>query len=98
MAITQAATWSIAHHQKRSVTLYAKIQHTYNMRMFQTSNCSCFCTKEFTRSAIYLEVEHFDDSLGTKVNMLAQINHGKAFSPQKTEESIVSHLLIQMIA
>src|SRR5713101_1194621 len=92
VALTQRATRSVVHHQKRNASLQAEVQYTHNVGMYQASNGACLSTKLLHILVYEGYTEHLDGRWCPKMNMLAQIDFGEAPTAQQAGETIVAQL------
>src|SRR5260370_42670189 len=83
----------ILYHQKRSTILHCKIQHSHNVRMRETCKRLCFLHEAGGVLFAELCIENFEGGGGFKVDMLAQVDLGKASLAKESSQAIVAQLL-----
>src|SRR5207244_2649245 len=89
--------WIIAHKQIRSFTFDTKIQNSYDVGMFKTSNCACFGAELFHIIAGQLSVQYFNCSLRIQMKVFSQVYFGEPSLSQQPYDAIVAKLLSHAI-
>src|SRR5690348_12397716 len=99
MAGTQRAARSIVHDQIRLSFLlfYSEVQHMDNVGMLKLDQRERLLTKALYISSAQARMQHFDGGLGFKMDVLRQIDPGKAASAQQARQAIVAQLLSHTI-
>src|SRR2546425_10063080 len=93
MSLAEGALRSILHHQKRRAILYCKIEDTHNMWVGQENQSLCFLQKGFGTLVLEERVKNFEGGVTFKVDMLSQIDFGKASASQEPKQAVVTQLL-----
>src|SRR6266852_4549189 len=94
MTLAERPMRSILYHQKRgTIILHCKIQHAHNVRMRETCQRLCFLHKAGGVLFAELCVKDFEGSEGFEVDMLAQVDLGKASLAKEAGQAIVAQLL-----
>src|SRR5439155_381565 len=93
MMVAERAMRGILYHQKRSTILHCKIQHAHNVRMRETCQCLCFLHEAGGVLFAELCVEDFEGGRSFEVDMLAQVDLGKASLAKESRQAIVAQLL-----
>src|SRR5947209_7673142 len=97
MTLTQGAMSSILDHQKRSSLLHRKIQHAHNVRMREPCQGLCFLHKVGRVLFAELCVKDFEGSEGFEVDMLAQVDLGKASLAKEASQAVVAQLFAHTV-
>ena len=78
MARPQRALRRILHHQKRQPILHIEIKHAHDMGMIEPGDKLRLALKGFRLFRSQRRAQHFDRRQRAQVNMLTQIDLGKA--------------------
>src|SRR4030081_1107103 len=97
MILPQSAIGSIAHDQIRSFTLNTKIQNSYDVGMFKTSNSARFGAELFHVIAGQLGVQYFNCCLRTRMKVFSQVYVGEPSLSQEPHDAIIAKLLSHAI-
>src|SRR5438270_1115575 len=90
MALAQGSMGGILYHQKRSAILHGEIEHAHNVRVGEIGQGLCFLHKAGGVLLAELCVQNFEGSTAFKVDMLAQVDLGKASLAKKASQAIVA--------
>src|SRR6266699_3375888 len=97
MTLAERPIRGILYHQKRSTILHCKIQHAHNVRMRETCQCLCFLHKADCILFAELSIKDFEGGEGFEVDMLAQVDPGKASPAKESSQAIVAQLLTNTV-
>src|SRR5437016_5019639 len=93
MALAERPMGSILYHQKRSAILYCEIQHAHNVRMSETCQRLCLLHEAGGVLVAELCIKDFKGGEGLEVDMLAQVDLGKASLAEEASKLVVAQLL-----
>jgi len=93
MTVAQRPMRGILEHQKRRAVLHGEIQHAHDVRMGETCQGLCFLHKAGLILFAELGVKDFEGRTAFKVDMLAQVDLGKASLAKESSQTVVAQLL-----
>ncbi len=83
----------IFYHQKRRAVLHGEIEHAHNVRMGEICQGLCFLHKAGGVLFAELCVKNFEGRTAFEVDMLAQVDLGKASLAKEPSQAVVAQLL-----
>src|SRR5438874_8219210 len=93
MALAQGPLGGILYHQKRSAVLHGEIENAHNVRVREICQGLCFLHKAGGVLFAELCVKNFESRTAFEVDMLAQVDLGKASLAKEPSQAIVAQLL-----
>src|SRR5437763_682971 len=93
VTVAQGPMRSILYYQKRGAVLHRHIQHAHNVRMGEICQGLCFLHKVGGVLFAELCVKDFEGSTAFEVDMLAQVDLGKASLAKKSSQAVITQLL-----
>src|SRR5215467_29618 len=85
--------WRVVHYQKGAFPVPAKVDDAHDMGMRQASDGTRLAKKPLHIPGCQLRVQHFDGDPGLQVDMLTQVDLGKAALTKQAQDTIVAQLL-----
>src|SRR5579863_522325 len=93
VTLAQGAVGGIVHDEKRRARVNAEVEHTHDMRMFETGNGASFIEKAFDIFVCQPHLEDFDGGLRSEINMLAEVDIAEAALSYQARKAVVAKLL-----
>src|SRR5947209_3866950 len=93
MTVEQSPMRGILEHQKRRAVLHSKIQHAHNVRMRETCQGLGFLQKAGLVLFAEPGVKDFEGRTAFEVDMLTQVDLGKASLTKESSQTVVAQLL-----
>jgi hypothetical protein len=97
MAFAQGTIRGIIYDEVGSAILHVKFEYAHDIGVDETGNSSSLGTKVFHIIFIEARMQNFNGGSGIEVDMLTEVNLGKAALPKQADEAVVSKLLSDTI-